>query len=402
MATLDFSLKVISPAFVAGSMEDDVQIVHQNRPKKIKYRRIGPEGDGLRIPSLRGILRFWFRAKNGHMPISKLKTEEGSVFGDTTSGQGVKIIPTGMDQWNPQIVTGSYPEVYMGYGPMNHVPGVGGTSHNTNAHRDAIPPNKVFHFRAIGNDPQLEELKKCLCLLHLFGGIGSRSRRGWGALAVLGDFMLPFQKGDSITKWFKEALESIWKNSPKPSAIKHQPSFSAFYEKTEIRISKSAFRSYSEVLNEFYQRFRQVRLYNIQNPHTSPPIALDDHNWEFRDSANPHDILDVPLRLAFGMPYHPQSRRNNWDIEYFGYYSKPSNPGKLEKIDRRGSPLFLKVFEAPNQNLYAVSLFLKADFFGKPGVEIGKDERGKKLPFPGWKAVNEFLRNSKWQPIALP
>jgi len=399
MPELNFSLKVVSPAFIAGGEEE---IPRYRKGKPVIHRIIGPVGDGLRIPSLRGVLRFWFRAKNGHMSISQLKTAEGKVFGDTNIGQGIKIIPTSLDQWDPQIVTGSYPEVYMGYGPMNHVPGVGGTSHNTNAHRDAIPPNKMFHFRAIGNDVQVEELKRCLCLLHLFGGVGSRSRRGWGALAVMGDFMPPLKQGESVTKWFKDVLKDIWINSPKPSSIKQQPSFSTFYEKTEIRISQSPFSTYSEVINEFYQRFKKVRLYNIHRPHTSPALALNDHNWEVRDSALTQDIHNVPLRLAFGMPYHPQSRRNNWDIEYFGYVGKPSNPGKFEKIDRRSSPLFLKVFEAPNQNLYAVSLFLRADFFGKVGVVIGKNENGNKLTFPGWKAVEDFLQNPKWESISLP
>ncbi len=35
----------------------------------------------LRPPSIKGLMRFWWRAMNGHLPLEELKKEEGKIFG---------------------------------------------------------------------------------------------------------------------------------------------------------------------------------------------------------------------------------------------------------------------------------------------------------------------------------
>lgn len=402
MPVLDFTLKIISPAFVAGTMEKEEQLLG----KPVKHRLI--EDDGLRVPSLRGVLRFWYRAKEGTSDTELLSKKEADIFGSTDKGQGLRLIPTGHSSWKPIVIGGGKDKIkggdamaYLGYGPLNYVSkDVGVSSHNKSTFRDAVPEGIVFHFRAIGNEQQLKELEKCLLLLHLFGGIGSRSRRAWGSLAVGGNFIPEFQKGESVPKWFGRILKEVWPDGLKQK--NHLPSFSAFSTHSQIHIS-GPHNNYQEVMEDFHSQFKRMRLYNTFNPSHSPQIALNDHAIEVKDS-NPktRDISDVPKRIAFGMPYHPQSRNNNWEIEYFGYPKKSSGSVKSDKIDRRASPLLLKVFEGPGRKLYAVSLFLKAEFFGNSGVEIGKDQKGKHLPFPGWKAVEEFINNRDWQPINLP
>jgi len=403
MPTLNFSLQVISPAFVAGAMEKI-----DNDGNKPKQRLIGD--DGLRVLSLRGVLRFWFRAKEDGVKPKTVFEEEAKIFGDTERGQGVRlipIIPTGQRSWPPtpigtakELVSTGGAQAYLGYGPLNYVSKEKGvSSYNKSAYRDAIPEGTVFHFRAIGSTPQLDELKKCLLLLHLFGGVGSRSRRAWGSVAVIGNFVPALKKNESLKDWFERTLELVWPDQSKPSQKPHLPKFSAFFAESAIRISASR-GSYKEVMEEFYRQFRATRLWRTGS-YPRSTIAQKDHDWEMRDSTG-SDVNDVPLRLAFGMPYFPKSREHNWEIKYFGYYPNPKNPGKLEEIDRRASPLFLKVFRGPDQKLYAIALFLKAEFFGDKKVEIGKEEKGKKLPFPGWQAVEDFMNCPSWQTINLP
>jgi len=406
MPKLDFSLQVISPAFVAGAMEKQAETNLRDREGNTpKHRLIGDEG--LRVPSLRGILRFWFRAKEDGSNPQAVFQKEVAIFGDTQSGQGIRMIPTGKSSWQPaqigtteEFVSTGGAQAYLGYGPLNYVSREQEvSSHNKSAFRDAIPEGQVFHFRAIGSTQQLDELRKCLLLLHLFGGIGSRSRRAWGSVAVIGNFIPALNKNESIKEWFERTLELVWPDQSKPSQKPHLPKFSAFFANSAIRISASR-GSYKEVMEEFYRQFRATRLWRTGRQPRST-IAQNDHDWEMRDSTG-SDVNDVPLRLAFGMPYFPKSREHNWEIEYFGYYPNPKNPGKLEEIDRRASPLFLKVFHGPGQKLYAVALFLKAEFFGEKKVEIGKDQKGKKLPFSSWKAVEEFMNCADWQTISLP
>ena len=397
MHHLDFSLKIISPAFVAGTMEKEAHLMGRS----VKHRLI--EHDGLRVPSLRGVLRFWFRAMEGIADTELLWKKESDIFGSTDSGQGLRIIPVGQTPWTPLVIGGEKdkirggdPLAYLGYGPLNYVnKEVGVSSHNKSIFRDAIPEGTVFNFRAVGKREQIDTLKNCLRLLHLFGGIGSRSRRAWGSLAVGSDIFAEFNAGDSVTDWFEKVLKQVWPNGL--GEKNHLPGYSAFSTHTQVRISHPL-HTYLETFQEFHKQFKRTRIYDIFRPSNSPRIAFDDHELEAKDSKNRQNISGVPLRIAFGMPYHPQSQKNRWDIEYLGY-STSANGGKL---DRRASPLILKVLEGPDNRFYAVSLFLKAHFFGKSGIEIGRKEGGNTLPFPGWKAVNEFMQNKDWQSISLP
>lgn len=417
MPTLDFSLKVSSPAFVSGGMEEDVrntELRHQG--KKPKHRLIHSEG--IRVPSLRGTLRFWFRAMNGHLAIRDLHTIEGDIFGDTERGQGLRMIPTMESQWIPEplgmtsekdqsherIPTGSA-LAYLGYGPLNYVnKEIGVSSYNKFAFRDAIPPGSEFHFRAIGKSSQIDHLKRCLILLHLFGGLGARSRRAWGSVEVKGGFLTPLQENESVQAWFGRTLREVWDDLPTPSTVRNLPDYSCFTQDSFICFSSNPRETYQKVMDEFFGRFRETRLYNINNPAKSHPIAFNDHKWEVRDATSKtSDIENVPLRLAFGMPYGARARNKAWGIEYKGYYDPdPANLHKFESIDRRASALFLKVFRGPDQMLYAVALFLKASFFGRNDVKIGKSREGAHLPFPGWQAVESFLQNPKWQRIRVP
>jgi CRISPR-associated protein Cmr1 len=63
MQSITFECEVITPMFLAGA------------------DGITPE---LRPPSIKGALRFWWRALNGHLPLSELKKQEGEIFGDTS------------------------------------------------------------------------------------------------------------------------------------------------------------------------------------------------------------------------------------------------------------------------------------------------------------------------------
>ena len=42
----------------------------------------------LRAPSIKGALRFWWRAMNGHLPLNELRKEEAKIFGGTGENEG--------------------------------------------------------------------------------------------------------------------------------------------------------------------------------------------------------------------------------------------------------------------------------------------------------------------------
>jgi CRISPR-associated protein Cmr1 len=395
MAKLDFTIRLITPAFIGGGDDDPVKgVFHGREPEQTYHRKIGPKGDGLRIPSLKGVLRFWYRSLYGGIKLDSLKEREARIWGDAGNYQGIKIIPVDINQF--QIIEleykpGSAP-AYLGYGPINNNKITKKTSsHNSNMYRDAICERSTFTFRSIGTTEQIEALKDSLQMLHYFGGLGSRSRRGFGSVAVEYDGFPPaFPMNGNITNWFNE---TVWNPILNREGIATQsPTYSAFYLNKATPLNGTRYKfflgdnnallnNYDDVFKLFHRKFAEVRLWRNPYQIPRPTIAQNDHDLEEADSKG-SAITKAPLRIAYGMPYHPTSFDNHWKIEY-----QTTN----KDIIRRASPLFLKVLQPTTNGYMGIALFLRAEFFGTTGVNIqAKGITGDK-PFPRYSAVDEFM-----------
>ena len=82
MQSITFECEVITPMFLAGA--DGVT----------------PE---LRPPSIKGALRFWWRALNGHLELSELKRIEGKIFGDTSRRSNLIIRESKISERNKTL-----------------------------------------------------------------------------------------------------------------------------------------------------------------------------------------------------------------------------------------------------------------------------------------------------------
>ena len=407
MKQLTFSLRLVTPAFVAGGMSQDVDTPLRHKGEKPRLRVIGPAGDGLRVPSLRGVLRFWYRAKEG--PVGDLARREAKVFGSTELGQGLRIVPGPSPAWEPREE--SWPrgsaQAYLGYGPLNdvRVEGGGGTfsSHNQFAFRDAIPEGTEFSFLALGTPGQIEQLRRCLVLLHLFGGIGGRSRRGWGSTEVVSPEVIPPIPPETMAReWIENLLRSVWpETEERPSRMQAEPAFSAFSRGTEIRVFHVPGDDPNRVLTAFYDRFRATRLYDFRRPQNSPPMAREDHALEAAD-AERQTIDRVPMRLAFGLPYTVtlgRRARRERKIEYHGVAR--DSRGNEHAITRRASPLLLKVVPI-GREWYGMALFLRSRFFGDAAARLAAEgKRGRPSP-PSYEAIERFLQEPAWTAIPVP
>ncbi|RMG37830.1 MAG: type III-B CRISPR module RAMP protein Cmr1, partial [Methanobacteriota archaeon] len=130
MPKLEFTLKVITPAFVAGATT-----YHVNDPDV----QISIHSDALRIPSLKGVLRFWYRTLFAYRPPEYIKTCEESVFGSTRTGQGFRLRLIDVDHARYGNVDTNFRNQlkYLGYGPFGE--------------RKAILPGATFRFVATGD-----------------------------------------------------------------------------------------------------------------------------------------------------------------------------------------------------------------------------------------------------------
>ncbi|MEY4935901.1 MAG: type module protein Cmr1 [Bacteroidota bacterium] len=143
----------------------------------------------LRAPSIKGALRFWWRAMNGHLPLDDLRKNgqlvqkglrsiEGEIFGNTEQRASF-IIRVLMSESTPFQIGQEKPVPHKNY-PKSAI---------------LIKQSFKIHLALIKDNlfkiNQLENLFVLTCLL---GGIGGRMRRGFGSVTIVKKNDKPFQE----------------------------------------------------------------------------------------------------------------------------------------------------------------------------------------------------------------
>lgn len=124
----------------------------------------GADGDTpeLRAPSLKGALRFWWRAI--HPNLDELKKEETELFGGAADEEAKKssfsILISNISKSTKEIQA---------------------LPHKTLFKKECIMPDSTFDLII---RPKNEKIKKLLILTSILGGIGARSRRGFGCFQI--------------------------------------------------------------------------------------------------------------------------------------------------------------------------------------------------------------------------
>ena len=193
MQTITFQCETITPMFLAGA--DGTT----------------PE---LRAPSIKGALRFWWRAMNGHLSLPDMKKIEGEIFGDTSQRSKVIIREELENEDYHSLEYDKRSKEFM----LPHKPKPQNPkdkdlrsetkcfdSHNTVFRiefmmvkdlRIKVSNGEDYNF----NFEQLCNLFKVTCLL---GGFGKRNRRGFGSVKI------------TRTK----LKDAEWKDYPQPQSL---------------------------------------------------------------------------------------------------------------------------------------------------------------------------------------
>lgn len=161
METITFKCRFITPAFLGGA-----------DPKGT------PE---LRPPSIKGALRWWWRAIHGDLSLEALQKKEVELFGGSFKESGKEVFMRSKvlvrveatDERISKGLDGSMAFRYMAYGAEDR------------AFFDVDTQFEV-HFSITEKDPQkIEDIKKqvltAFSLLSNFGGLGAKSRNGFGS-----------------------------------------------------------------------------------------------------------------------------------------------------------------------------------------------------------------------------
>jgi CRISPR-associated protein Cmr1 len=184
MESITFDCEVITPMFLAGA--DGTT----------------PE---LRPASIKGALRFWWRAMNGHLELEGLRKKEGEIFGGTEEGMGrSKLIIRILD--DSKIKIRKYEEMaktnvvvgkfnlnifkYMTYGVWG-----GGKS------RDFIEEGSRFTLLLSFPETLKNDILSAFYCLVNYGAIGAKARNGFGCIGVVST--------NSENARIKEAWEKI-------------------------------------------------------------------------------------------------------------------------------------------------------------------------------------------------
>lgn len=406
ITTLSIDLRLLTPAFLGGA---------------------GP-GAELRAPSIKGTLRFWYRAID-----PAFKKHEARLFGGTTGtgvGQSAVLLrvdaePFNAIHWDRQRIQplsegqGKFARnglIYLGF-PLQ-LPG--------NLDRTAVPADTRFTLRVVVPRPPKDarDRRAILAALWMFalcGSLGMRSRRGFGSLALenwtiegadadawkndMDRLQNPNTAGDA--KGWEHAFEAgratirSWLEGEEPAGTGASwgpnPKHPHLGPKSDFRLSTGALEppaTYKSKGNfkpwevALFQTGLQLQSFRLRR---QPDYDNVKEHLRFRSREGGVKIKAVPERAAFGLPL--AFRYSSLKTRVTSTIFVPHNPGTQAgtPLERHPSPLLLKLVSLPD-GLHAFWLRLDGP---RPGTFPRAGERGAPAPLapPATDLVGDFLKS---------
>jgi CRISPR-associated protein Cmr6 len=233
----EFRLKLVSPAFLAGAQQ-------------------GREDCNLRAASLRGVLRWWWRAIfGGLMPINDLRDLEGKIWGTSTREGAVALVVSeisvkGPEPW-PRLKQGRTPKEtnrgYLAYG-------MEGNAKAGKPPRFYLKPDSEWILNVVARSSvagvsasdAMNHALAALMFFDAFGGIGAKSRKGYGSLCVS-----PPPGSKSLNEWIQTQYKSEYK-SEVPAV---GPRINNRIEKTGLKLNTNNIEA---ALDKIARSYRQI------------------------------------------------------------------------------------------------------------------------------------------------
>lgn len=331
MQSITFECEVITPMFLAGADGST------------------PE---LRAPSIKGAMRFWWRALNGHLvekkngkwDYSKLREEEGKIFGDTSRRSSFNIAVeevSVMEQF--EFDTKFSKEIqYFQYSLVHH------------NDRKGIKPGCRFsiHISAF-NREVLKEVARLLWIVSHYGGLGTRVRRGAGAFSIQAEYDKDRLKD---LEFLDETPFSI--GLPKASKNKNAQDYSNIHSSTSGFIHSAGFETWEKAMIDIAKRMMQVR-----DGKTVQQIKkLPRGQSAFKQK-------DLDKKAAFGLP-----------INVFGggmVNLENKNENGEYKEARRGSPIYISITKI-KRSYHWTAIFLEGKFMPEDSRIVFKKKKWPK------------------------
>lgn len=355
------SYKIVTPMFMGGADQT-------------------PE-DGVRPPSVKGALRFWWRAlnwgeirsnkNNDEDALKELHQQEALLFGsandnDRKVGQGKFLLRTTLSKEKierPKLA-GLGLQYLLGQGLYNFKEGL---------LRDAITEGNIRIDCVLHPSitmEQKEQLEQALLIFGLLGCLGSRARKGFGSISIqhINSEKYPAPRN-------KEELLNILKQLKQTVKTTAQPPFTAFSKLTRIDLSLSG-NSGLDLLTKAGEQQQLYRSWgrSFNGRHV---VGVETAEQNFKQS---HDLMQdvgegnrpstMPDKAIFGLPQNYFFSSTHADIQF----SLSEN-----NRSRRASPLLIHVHQLPSENVLIHTL-LPATFLA-PEDTLTFKENNRRISF---------------------
>ncbi|MEO0298077.1 MAG: type III-B CRISPR module RAMP protein Cmr1 [candidate division WOR-3 bacterium] len=266
-------IKTITPMFLGGA--------HKNVEMK--------------VTSLKGVLRYWWRAATPNEKIDELFKKEMEIFGGIKGEKSLKSklsiillskpVPDGSNSkekfYEPankwKIVTyGGNKNTnvlsYLSYGAVSRDSNI----KQIIVTQEYFKSDTTFEFKFVcDNDKIWQETEKALKCIHLFGGLGAKSRNGFGSVEILLDNK-PIIGNDD--KEISNFIDNIKGNN--------KYKYPTFSKQTFVWKTIDAFPSWEDALKEIGEVYIKSKL-NLEKHHVyikRREIAKPIGNFNERDA----------------------------------------------------------------------------------------------------------------------
>ncbi len=357
---IEATYRVVTPLFCAGA--------DPNRPE-------------LRLPSFKGVLRFWWRAlawSKYHGNLKEIQVQEDRLFGSAGGGQSrVSLRLKSMNQPQPvpagkvlTISQNSKRKVgegarYLGYGVMGAFGDKAGRLERACL---SAPFDFTVQIRGRNLDKtQLDDLTLALVALGTLGGMGSKSRKGYGSLSICSLDINGNKPVGRLPRSMGEMITMVqWSSHFKLSGF---PKYTALSNKARIVLVSSDKKDPLALLDLIGRELMRYRSWGFKGKVLGNPAERNfkhDHDLMKRKPAH---RKDHPQRIAFGLPHN------------YGPGQAQMVEPHDRQLDRRASPLFIHI-HACTDDPVAVLSFLPAMFLpkGKSHISVGGPRRIPQKP----------------------
>ena len=343
MIKITFEIETITPMFLAGADQSKAE---------------------LRAASIKGLLRFWWRALQAGTKIDELKRAENKIFGSSDEGIGASKFSIRVTQPDKPFLTNFKKETKGRPDPVGYL--FYSTFMQTGKERPYFPEGSKFTITLSSREAQyLKIAAASLWILVYLGGLGTRSRRGAGNVVISNlqdagevlnstglDFIPKGNKAEEVAEWIKINFAAV-----KKVIFDHKTMFVSEYS----NLSFSRF----VIGNNYFTTWKD---------------ALGETDFKtFRDN-NKARIFET---AAFGIPILHRNRRTT-------VKGRAENITINPTINRRSSPVLFKVIKV-NNTFYWFVLRIAGEFLPKSGV-ITADGDAKK---PDYGIIDEFWTELK-------